>query len=133
VEQQLLIFVGSDYWTHSVDALITAMFAETQISLAKDQNGDLILGSEFFSGEGLMTEHPVFGHSGGRLVPGCLFARYANFNAESGVFDLYVEFIHNPLAAKALPNGFLYPIPEFQWSTEGGRWTGSKGMAFQLR
>jgi hypothetical protein len=111
---------------------MTAMFGETQISLAEDQNGDLIVGSEFFSGEGLMTEHPVFGHPGGRLVAGCLFARHANFNAESGFFDLFVEFIHNPLAAKAVPIGFLYPIREFQWSKEGGRWTGSTGMAFQL-
>jgi hypothetical protein len=33
------------------------------------------------------------------------------------------------LAAKALPNGFLHPIPEFQWSTEGGGWTVPTPMA----
>jgi hypothetical protein len=123
--EQLLIFVGSDYWTHSTDTLLTAMFGETQLSLAA--------GSESFSGEGLMTEHPVFGHDGGRLVSGCLFARFANFNAESGFFDLYVGFIHNPLAGKPLPNEFLHSVPEFQWSSTGGHWIASTGMALQLR
>jgi hypothetical protein len=132
-DEQLLIFVGSAYWTHSVDTLMTAMFGETQISLADDQNVDLIAGSESFSGEGLMTNHPVFGHPGGRLVAGCLFARPASFNADSGFFNLFVEFIHNPLAAQPLPNGFLDPIPEFQWSTEGGRWTAFAGMPLELR
>ena len=132
-EEQLLILVGSGYWIHSADTLITAMFGQTQIALTENQNGDAVVGSEFFSGKGLMTQHPVFGHPGGRLVPGCLFVRFANFNAESGFFDLYVEFIHNPLASKPLSNGFLHSIPEFQWSTAGGRWTGSTGMGLQLR
>jgi hypothetical protein len=130
--EQLLIFVGSDYWTHSVDTMITAMFGETRVSLAKDENGNPIAGSEFFSGEGLMTDHPIFGHRGGRLVAGCFFARHASFNAESGFFDLNVEFVHNPLAAKALPNGFLHPIPEFQWSTEGGGWAVQIPMALPM-
>jgi hypothetical protein len=120
-QKQLLIFVGSDYWTHSVDTMITAMFGDTRISLAE--------GSESFSGEGLMTDHPVFGHPGGRLVAGCLFARHASFNAESGFFDLYAGFVHNPLAAKALPNGLLYPVPEVQWSTNGTRWMLSAPLA----
>lgn len=131
-DEQLLIFVGTDYWTHSVDAMITAMFGETRVSLAEDENGNLIAGSEFFSGEGLMTDHTIFGHLGGRLVPGCFFARRASFNPESGFFDLNVEFVHNPLAAKALPNGFLHPVPEFQWSTAGGGWTAPTPMALPL-
>jgi hypothetical protein len=131
-DEQLLIFVGSDYWTHSVDTMITAMFSDTRVSLAEDENGNRIAGSEFFSGEGLMTGHPNFGHPGGRLVAGCFFARRASFNAESGFFDLNVEFVHNPLAAKSLPNGLLLPVPEFQWSREGGGWTVPTPMVLPL-
>jgi hypothetical protein len=52
--------------------MITAMFGDTRASLGEDENGSLILGPEFFSGEGLMTDHTIFGHPGGRLVAGCL-------------------------------------------------------------
>jgi hypothetical protein len=129
--EQILLFVGSDYWTHSVDTMITAMFGDTRASLGKDENGSLILGPEFFSGEGLVTDHTIFGHSGGRLVAGCFFAR-ASFNTESGSFGLNVQFVHNPLAANALQNGFMHPVPELQWSTEGGRWTAPTPMALPL-
>jgi hypothetical protein len=103
--------------------MITAMFGETRVSLVEDENGNRIAGSMFFSGEGLMTDRPIFGHPGGPLVGGCFFARCVSFNAESGFFDLNVEFVHNPLAAKALPSGFLHLVPEFQWSTERVGWT----------
>jgi hypothetical protein len=115
-----------------VDTMITAIFGDTRLALVEDENGNLIAGSKFFSGEGLMTDHPIFSHPGGRLVAGCFFARRASFNAESGFFDLNVEFVHNPLAAKALPNGFLHPVPEFQWSREGGGWTVPTPMASPL-
>jgi hypothetical protein len=121
--QQIILFLGSDYWTHSVNTMITAMFGPNQVQLVENAGGELVPGPEQFSGEGLMTGHPTSGHPGARLVAGCIFANHAMFNAEYGSWDLRVHFVHNPSTLEPVPTGTFAPIPEYQLFEDAMRWT----------
>ena len=121
--RQIILFVGSDYWTHDVSTMITAMFGSTQVQLSENTAGELVPDQEMFSGEGLMTGHPTFGHPGARLIAGCMFASHAMFNAEYGSCDLRAHFVHNPSTQEPVPTGTFAPISEYQLFGDVMRWT----------
>lgn len=51
-DEQLVVFVGTDYWTHSASTLVTSMFGQSRIGLVEDEVGNLVVGQEMFSGKG---------------------------------------------------------------------------------
>lgn len=130
--EQLVLFVGTDYWTHSASTLVTAMFGESRVGLIEDEHGNLAARQAMFSGKGLMTEDEVTGHPGAKLVAGCMFARHATFNEEAGSWDVYPQFIHNPWTDQPLPNGLFSPIPEYQLVDGGMRWTTEDSVAIAM-
>jgi len=130
--EQLVLFVGTDYWTHSASTLVTAMFGESRMPLAEDADGNLVAGPEVFSGEGLMTEHEVAGHPGAKLVAGCMFVRHGLFNDRAGSWEIHPQFIHNPWAEQPLPNGLFHPIPEYQAVDGDMRWTTEDSVAIVM-
>lgn len=130
--EQLVLLIGTNYWTHSASTLVTAMFGESQVGLIEDEDGNLVAGQEVFSGEGLMTEHEGSGHPGAKLVAGCMFARHGPFNEQAGSWDIYPQFIHNPWADQPMPNGLFDPIPEYQVVDGGMRWTTEDTVAIVM-
>jgi len=122
--EQIILFVGSDYWTHSASTMIEALFGGTRIPVVgTTEDGMPIPGQPTFSGEGLLTEDPVSGHPASKLVAGCMFASHEMFNAETGSWDIYVHYVHNPFADLRLDDGTFDPIPEFQVRPDGMGWT----------
>jgi hypothetical protein len=122
--EQIILFVGSDYWTHSTSTMIDALFGSTQIPLVGEtEDGMPSAGQPTFSGEGLLTEDPVSGHPGSKLVAGCMFASHQMFNPKTGSWNLYLHYVHNPFADVRLDDGTFDPIPEFQPRPDGMVWT----------
>lgn len=121
--EQLVVFIGSDYWTHSASTLVTAMFGESQIQVIKNTDGQIVAGQEVLSGEGLMTDHEVGGHPGSKRVAACIFARHGIFNQTTGSWDIYPQMVHNPWAEMPLPAGLFGEIPEYRMVDGGMSWT----------
>lgn len=121
--EQIVLFVGSDYWTHSATKMVEAMFGGTEISLSIGADGTRTGAVAQFSGKGLLTEDAIFGHPASRLIAGCMYASHAWFNAANKSWNLNVWYAHNPYADVRLPDGLFDPIPEMQVGPGGMAWT----------
>jgi hypothetical protein len=131
--EQIILFVGSDYWTHSTSTMIDALFGSTEIPIVgTTEDGLPRAGQPTFSGEGLLTEDPVYGHPGSKLVAGCMFASHQMFNPETGSWNLYVHYVHNPFADLRLDDGIFDPIPEFQPRPDGMAWTTEESVVLTM-